>query len=132
MYAFPPSNTTKPGEPGCTSSPTPPIVPGFTPPRRKVPICVDRDIPDAITSALSRDAGFKVRGRAQDGMEDRAVWRQAIKLEAVLLTHDEHFWDDRRYPLRESPGVIVVKGASETEIGLELTELLGVLPFKSF
>jgi predicted nuclease of predicted toxin-antitoxin system len=109
--------------------PTWPLSTGFTPPKRKLPLCIDRDIPNTITSAIDQEAGFKIVSRAEHGMDDLAVWRMAIKAEAVLLTHDEHFWDDRRYPLRESPGVIVVKGATEREIGLAINDLLATWPF---
>jgi predicted nuclease of predicted toxin-antitoxin system len=104
---------------------------GYTPPKRKLSLCVDRDIPETVVQDLRRrrERRFRVTSRAAENMEDRAVWRMAIAQEAVLLTHDEDFWDDHLYPLRDSPGVLLVKGATESDISLAFGQLLNALPF---
>jgi len=45
--------------------------------------------------------------------EDEFHYQKARQLDRYLLTHDEDFWDDRRFPLRESPGVIIIPGNEE-------------------
>ncbi len=40
--------------------------------------------------------------------EDEFHYQKARQLGRYLLTHDDDFWDDRRFPLRHSPGVIII------------------------
>jgi len=44
-------------------------------------------------------------GRQQD---DSFYYQKTRELGRYLLTHDEDFWDDRRFPLRTSPGLIIL------------------------
>lgn len=40
--------------------------------------------------------------------DDSFHYQTAGELGCYLLTHDEDFWDDRRYPLRTCPGLIIL------------------------
>lgn len=45
------------------------------------------------------------------GRDDRSVFAYAWKQRRILLTHDEDFWDDRRFPEHRNPGVVILPGA---------------------
>jgi hypothetical protein len=92
-------------------------------PKRKVRVYYDRDVPAEIVRATREDERdvARVVGVAGPNMDDSAVWRAAIEADAQLVTHDDGFWNDRKYPLRDSPGVIIVKGGMSAE-GLEAME----------
>jgi predicted nuclease of predicted toxin-antitoxin system len=87
-------------------------------PKRKVRVYYDRDIPAEIVRATREDERdvARVVGVAAANMDDAAVWRAAIEADAQLVTHDDGFWNDRKYPLRDSPGVIIVKGRTSGEV----------------
>jgi predicted nuclease of predicted toxin-antitoxin system len=40
--------------------------------------------------------------------DDSFHYKKARELGRYLLTHDEDFWNDRQYPLRTSPGLIIL------------------------
>jgi predicted nuclease of predicted toxin-antitoxin system len=40
--------------------------------------------------------------------DDQLHYRKAAELGRYLLTKDVDFWDDRRHPLRSSPGVVMI------------------------
>lgn len=46
------------------------------------------------------------------GRDDHAVFALAWKQRRILLTHDEDFWDDRRFPEHRNPGVVILPGAN--------------------
>jgi len=73
----------------------------------------DENVDDVIIE-LFRDRGMNVH-RAERGISDEKVFQQARLERRMLLTHDEDFWDDRRFPLQQSPGVLIlaVPGNSE-------------------
>jgi predicted nuclease of predicted toxin-antitoxin system len=47
-----------------------------------------------------------------NGRDDRAVLAFAWKHRRILLTHDEDFWDDRRFPEHRNPGLVILPGAN--------------------
>jgi len=59
--------------------------------------------------------------------DDRFHFNRARKLKCILLTHDEDFWNDKKYPLHLSPGLILL--ASK---GLEVNKYLPILFRKLF
>jgi len=65
-----------------------------------------------ITQYLKEEAGFDVLAVGEEPelrhREDEFHYQKARQLGRYLLTHDDDFWDDRRFPLRHSPGVIIV------------------------
>ena len=40
--------------------------------------------------------------------DDTFHYRKAAELKRYLLTYDMHFWNDRNFPIKESPGVIIL------------------------
>jgi predicted nuclease of predicted toxin-antitoxin system len=53
-----------------------------------------------------------------NGRDDQAVFAFAWKHRRILLTHDEDFWDDRRFPEHRNPGVVILPGANGNEIDM--------------
>jgi predicted nuclease of predicted toxin-antitoxin system len=47
-----------------------------------------------------------------NGRDDRVVFSFAWKQRRILLTHDEDFWDDRRFPEHRNPGIAILPGAN--------------------
>jgi hypothetical protein len=77
----------------------------------------DRSIEAAIVEHL-RDSRVDVvslghAARLSPGQRLRSPYRRARELKRYLLTRDEGFWDDQRYPLKTCAGVIILatKGA---------------------
>jgi len=60
------------------------------------------------------------------GRSDEDVMAYAWRQDRILLTHDDDFLDDRRFPPHRNPGVIVLPGAEGTSGTLE-RELARVL-----
>jgi hypothetical protein len=46
------------------------------------------------------------------GRDDTLVFAYAWRHRRVLLTHDEDFWDDRRFPEHRNPGLAILPGAN--------------------
>jgi predicted nuclease of predicted toxin-antitoxin system len=49
------------------------------------------------------------------GRDDHIVFAFAWKHGRILLTHDEDFWDDRRFPEHRNPGLVILPGANGDE-----------------
>jgi predicted nuclease of predicted toxin-antitoxin system len=47
-----------------------------------------------------------------NGHDDREVFAFAWRHRRILLTHDEDFWDDRRFPEHRNPGLVILDGAN--------------------
>jgi predicted nuclease of predicted toxin-antitoxin system len=54
------------------------------------------------------------------GKSDEDVAGYAKREGRIILTHDRDFLDDRRFPMDQNPGVIVLPGASGTTPALEM------------
>jgi predicted nuclease of predicted toxin-antitoxin system len=79
-------------------------------PHKKLKLLADANIPKPLIDEL-RFAGIVVTSVAEEGLSshpDGNILQLSRKLGTVLLTMDRDFWDDRRHPLRKSPGVIFV------------------------
>jgi predicted nuclease of predicted toxin-antitoxin system len=46
------------------------------------------------------------------GRDDQAVFAFAWNHRRILLTHDDDFWDDRRFPEHRNPGLVILPGAN--------------------
>jgi predicted nuclease of predicted toxin-antitoxin system len=60
------------------------------------------------------------------GKSDEDVFAFGWKEDRIILTHDEDFLDDRRFPYHRNPGVIVLPGATGETPGL-INAVSGVL-----
>lgn len=76
---------------------------------RKIPVLCDENLEQEFISELRADRKFRVT-TAPKGTSDRLIWQRACKGHLVIVTGDEDFWDDHRFPLRQSYGVIILKG----------------------
>lgn len=80
--------------------------------RKKWRLYADNNVEHEIIRYLRDEASFDVlavgEGQKLKHQEDEFHYRKALQLDRYLLTHDDDFWDDRRFPLRDSPGVIII------------------------
>jgi predicted nuclease of predicted toxin-antitoxin system len=82
---------------------------------KKLKLCADANVPREIIAELRR-AGIPVVAASEEGLAKRSdeeilAWTKRIG--RVLLTLDRDFWDDRKFPLRKSPGIIFIDVKSE-------------------
>lgn len=82
-------------------------------PRRKLDILVDESAA-AVGRELEAVKDFRLH-RVADSTPDRGLWAQARREGWVLVTADTDFWNDGPYPLRLSPGVIILVGRTTSE-----------------
>jgi predicted nuclease of predicted toxin-antitoxin system len=79
--------------------------------RKKWRLYADNNIEREIIEYL-REEGFDVLSVGEDPQlrneEDEFHYQKARQYDRYLLTHDDDYWDDRRFPLRQSPGVIIL------------------------
>jgi len=87
----------------------------WTPPKRKIRVFVDASLPQEFIREVSEYKAFKLVGSAEKE-SDTDIYKQARKLKALLLTSDKDFWDDRVFPLSQSPGVLIIEGTDLNEI----------------
>jgi len=71
-------------------------------------------------SSLSRL--LRILGPDSHSLEDRhlvtpyRVFAYAWKQRRILLTHDDDFWHDRRFPEHRHPGVVILPGANQRDM----------------
>jgi predicted nuclease of predicted toxin-antitoxin system len=81
----------------------------FTQPKRKVKLFLDRNIPKELTDAIEASPHFKITGIAREHDSDEFIWDTAKRQNAIILSLDKgDFWNDTKFPLRESPGLILL------------------------
>ncbi len=87
---------------------------------KKARLLVDESLGVNVTEVL-REAGWNVKDSSEVGLtghSDEDVFAFAYRDDRILLTHDEDFLDDRRFPPHRNPGVIVLAGASGGDLVL--------------
>ena len=72
----------------------------------KVKLLADENVKAKLVKFLA-EQGFDVK-QASKGIKDSEHFTAATKEGRVLLTHDKDFLDATRYPLKSSPGVILL------------------------
>jgi hypothetical protein len=83
---------------------------------RKVPLLLDANLEVEFADELRGIRDFKVQTMANQSAGDPALWAEARKRGLVLVTADAGFWDDdHKYPIRDSPGLVVVSGRTYSE-----------------
>jgi predicted nuclease of predicted toxin-antitoxin system len=84
-------------------------------PKRKLPLLLDENLEEALRSELRSVGRFRVIERPPS-TDDRALWQDAKKKSAVLVTSDSSdFWNDRKYPVHLSPAILILKGKTAEE-----------------
>lgn len=90
--------------------------------RKRPRFLADANIPTELVQEL-RAGGIDVRqDTATSGLGDPEVLNMARREKRVLLTFDQGFWDERRYPTHSTPGVLIVKSGPE-----KITEALSAI-----
>lgn len=87
--------------------------------RRKLKTYGDADIEGALESYLRRHKKINyvgTRDLRSETREDLYHYREARKQRRVLVSHNDDFLDNEKYPLHETEGVIVVKRKQSLEI----------------
>ena len=94
-----------------------------TPPKRKVKLFLDRNIPEKLKEAVQASKDFKITGIAGEHDSDEFIWNTAKRQNAILLSLDKgDFWNDKKFPLREAPGVILI-ASREQRIDVQIDAL---------
>ena len=95
----------------------------ITPPKRKVKLFLDRNIPEELKEGLKAYDRLKVIGVAGANDSDEFIWGAAKRKKAIIISLDKgDFWNDTKFPLRESPGVILL-ASREQSIDVQITAL---------
>lgn len=97
---------------------------------------VDENIDPELAAWINRSGIWKadhVRDVGLAGMDDKAVFAWAWKHKRWILTHDEDFLDDHRFPFHRTHGVVVLPGGQgESQARREaLWDVLGILGYHS-
>ena len=127
---MPRSKTARRREARKTSQDWPTLYPG-----KKPRLYLDSNIPPDFVQALGEkgiDAVHAV-GAGWAPHDDGFHWQKARDLGRTLVTCDLHFWDDDRFPLHESPGVLLLATGARQEWTTVLALLLSfVRALKTF
>jgi len=90
-------------------------------------VYVDANLPAGAVSAMRRELGWDVLFVMEHDDLRRAAdaehYRRARDLGRTLITLDRDFLDNRRFPLAESPGVIVMFAPDERGLVTLLTRI---------
>ena len=81
---------------------------------QKARFLVDENM-DAETAPFLRGEGWNVKTVGEAGLKrqpDENVLALAQREDRVLLTHDEDYLDDRRFPPHRNPGIVILPGAT--------------------
>jgi predicted nuclease of predicted toxin-antitoxin system len=74
----------------------------------KLKILVDENILDKnIIKSLEKKFNVKMAVKNR-GLEDKNVHTLAITESRVILTKDGHFWDNIKFPMQKTPGIIII------------------------
>lgn len=85
------------------------------PPKRKVNLFLDRNIPRKLTEKVQASKDFKITGIAGEHDSDEFIWVTAKHQNAIILSLDKgDFWNDNKFPLHESPGVILIASREQS------------------
>jgi predicted nuclease of predicted toxin-antitoxin system len=86
----------------------------ITPPKRKVKLFLDRNIPRELKETVQASKDFKITGIAGEHDSDEFIWNTAKRQHAIILSLDKgDFWNDNKFPLREAPGVILIASGEQ-------------------
>src|SRR5215472_9219789 len=85
-----------------------------TTPKSKVKLFLDRNIPKELKETVQASKDFKITGIAGEHDSDEFIWHTAKRQHAIILSIDKgDFWIDNKYPLHESPGMILLASPNQ-------------------
>ena len=71
----------------------------WTPPKRKAKIFLDRNIPQALKNEIITSSKFKAFEEVKfSSREDIEIYNHCSKNNLLILTNDNEFWNDRKFP----------------------------------
>jgi hypothetical protein len=80
-------------------------------------IYADANLPVGVVSAMRQELGWDVLFVLEEPewrrASDRDHYSRALELGRTLITLDQDFFDNRRFPIASSPGVIVCSAPDE-------------------
>jgi predicted nuclease of predicted toxin-antitoxin system len=88
--------------------------------KKKTRFLIDHSLGIEVAIVI-RELGWNAKEVSELGKarhSDESIFSLAWKERRMLLTHDQHFWDDRRFPPERNPGVIILPGGSGDETAL--------------
>jgi len=81
----------------------------WTPPKRKVKIFLDRNLPQELKNEIISYPKFKAFEEVQSTRRsDEDIYSYCYRNNFLILTLDKDFWNDKRFPLVKSPGLILI------------------------
>ena len=97
---------------------------------------VDENIDPDLATWINQSRIWKadhVRDVGLAGKDDKAVYAWAWKHKRWLLTHDDDFLDDRRFPFHRTHGVIVLPGGQGELHAMReaIWDVLGILGYNA-
>jgi integrase len=78
----------------------------WSPPRAKVRIFLDENLPEEFKEELRYYKWFRIVGEGS-GHKDPAIYSLCKKEKCLLITSDKDFWNDSKYSLADSPKSLV-------------------------
>ena len=83
--------------------------------KRKIRILLDEDV-DGLAESVGSRKRLRMERRAPKGASDDEVWRLAIQHNLAIVTGNKRdFWKEDKFPLVQSPGIVVVGGKNNVE-----------------
>ncbi len=87
----------------------------WNPPKRKVGIFLDRNLSQMLKNELIDFPKFKAFEEIKySSREDSDIYDYCSRKNYLILTNDNDFWNDRKFPLSKSPGVIILATSLNT------------------
>lgn len=79
--------------------------------RKRARLYIDENIEEEITEAL-KTLGWNIKTYKDfslAGHPDENHFAKAKQLNRILITQDDDYWDNRRFPIDKHPGVIILQ-----------------------
>lgn len=95
--------------------------------KRKLGIYGDADLDPEIESYLKQHKWLSyvgARERQVAGRDDSHHYSEAFKLGRVLVTHDDGYINNRKYPIQETHGVIILRQRSLDYVAVSMERFL--------
>lgn len=100
-------------------------------PERKMPLLIDENLDRELIPWLDEARCFHIHTLPK-GRSDEQLWQFAVQNQYTIVTADEDFADDRRYPIHRSPGVVIVKGTTLEDKMYALAGLWGNMDITAY